>query len=798
MTSFFASGLASRVSVAKHWRDSLVAVVLILTFGTVQAHAQVSTAPVGNQSSQAVLERHFAIDFLHDQKDIWTSPLKLKRKDLFWVVPAGIVVGGLIYRDVDGYRAMSVSDLRAATAKTFTDVGVVALGGLTASSYFYGLLKTDSHARETGVLSTEALADAMTVNYALKYSLRRDRPTAGDGQGQFFEPGGDSFPSAHAMAAWSMAAVLAREYPGSLTKIGVYGLASAISLMRVPARQHFPSDVVVGSALGWFIGDHVYEQHHDADLPGISFGTFHNAELGPRDQGSPYVPLDSWVYPAIDRLISLGLINSAMRGMRPWTRAECYRLVHEADSPEAEDIPESARLLEELKTEFESEWNPVRLESVYARATSIQGPPLTDGYHFGETITNDFGRPYQEGFNSVVGASASAAYGHWAFYVRSEYQHAPSAPALSSTALSAEAAADFTPTLSPAAQNATNRVRLLDAYFGYTIAGWQFSVGKQSLWWGPGEEGALNFSDNAEPVPMFRVSRVTPMRLPWLLAYMGPVRLDILWGQMAGQQFVRTANGLFGPDLANQPMLHGEKISFKPTPNLEFGFSETTLWGGPGLPLDLHAFLNSYSLGNTNPGATGDPGDRRSGFDFSYQIPRLRNRMVLYSDSFSEDEFSPIAYPRKSSFRTGIYFPTLPWIHKFDFRSEGVYTDIPSLNNPGVAYSNNRFLNGYTNEGHILGDWIGREGSGFSARSTYWHSARKTITLSYRDINVNPEFIGGGRYSDIAGQVNWELPKRTMINFTSQYERWLFPALTVDRQTNVVVSAGITLWTSGK
>src|SRR5205809_871729 len=37
------------------------------------------------------MERKIPIDFIHDQKDIWTSPLKLRRKDLFWIVPSGIL-----------------------------------------------------------------------------------------------------------------------------------------------------------------------------------------------------------------------------------------------------------------------------------------------------------------------------------------------------------------------------------------------------------------------------------------------------------------------------------------------------------------------------------------------------------------------------------------------------------------------------------------------------------------------------------------------------------------------------------
>src|SRR6202012_3203394 len=70
----------------------------------------------------------------------------------------------------------------------------------------------------------------------------------------------------------------------------------------------------------------------------------------------------------------------------------------------------------------------IHLESVYVRATEISGPPLTDGYHFGQTIYDDFGRPFQQGFNSIAGFSGWATAGRWVVYARAEVQHAPSGP----------------------------------------------------------------------------------------------------------------------------------------------------------------------------------------------------------------------------------------------------------------------------------------------------------------------------------------------------------------------------------
>ena len=85
----------------------------------------------------------------------------------------------------------------------------------------------------------------------------------------------------------------------------------------------------------------------------------------------------------------------------------------------------------------------IRLESAYTRITGIAGKPLTDGYHFGQTIVNDFGRPEEQGFNNVSGLSGWAADGPFAVYVHGEFQHSPSAPALPVAAREAISQEDF-------------------------------------------------------------------------------------------------------------------------------------------------------------------------------------------------------------------------------------------------------------------------------------------------------------------------------------------------------------------
>ena len=118
------------------------------------------------------------------------------------------------------------------------------------------------HATETGILGGEAVLDSIGVNEVLKIVAQRERPTVDNARGKFFQTSvgfNSSFPSNHAIIAWSSAAVIASEYKGPLTQITAYGLATGVSLTRILARQHFPSDVLVGSAVGWLIGRYVVD-----------------------------------------------------------------------------------------------------------------------------------------------------------------------------------------------------------------------------------------------------------------------------------------------------------------------------------------------------------------------------------------------------------------------------------------------------------------------------------------------------------------------------------------------------------
>ena len=98
-------------------------------------------------------------------------------------------------------------------------------------------------------------SDTVAATEMIRAATLRQRPGDG-GAGKFFQSGlgSSSFPSMHSSTAWALASVLAHRYPGWLTQVAFYGMAGGVSVSRVLAREHSPSDVAIGGALGWLIG----------------------------------------------------------------------------------------------------------------------------------------------------------------------------------------------------------------------------------------------------------------------------------------------------------------------------------------------------------------------------------------------------------------------------------------------------------------------------------------------------------------------------------------------------------------
>ncbi len=684
--------------------------------------------------------------------------------------------------------------------------------------FLFGKMTNNDHAAETGFLASESAINAVFADYALKYMFQRQRPYEGTGAGHFFS-GGTSFPSEHAAMSWAIAGVIAHEYPGTLSKFLSYGLASAVSLARVTGKEHFPSDVVLGGAMGYFVARQIYLRRRDPEVSEGAWGSFidrtpRDKVRSPQNMGSTYVPPDSWVYPLFERLAAMGYIHTAYLGIRPWTRMQCARLIEEAgDSlrylgPGDDDGngldsagpfgDQAASLYSALRGEFAEETRRLegssnvgaRLDSFYERTTNISGHPLTDGYHFAQTLIDDYGRPYGQGVSGISGLAGHAEAGPFSFYLQGEYQHAPSLPSDSASVQQAIAQADFTAPFADGTA-ALNRFEVVNGSVALTFKDLQFSFGKQAQWLGVGESGPFLASDNASSILMAQVANVEPFHVPLLSSVLGAARSVFFVGQLSGQAFVYDPPNLLGPGFHPQPFIHGNKISFKPTPNLEFGMGITAIFGGPGLPFTWGEFLRSYYSHKSS--VVLNPAKRFSGFDLSYRVPGLRKWLTVYNDSLVGDEISPIGSSRPM-LNPGLYLPQVPKIPHLELRLEGVKDPFTSIFAPGFIYFDRRYRSGYTEDGNLIGSWVGRDGYGMQGWATYWFSPRTKLQAGYRHQEADRSFLEGGRLADYSLRTDARLGREFAASAFVQYEQWMFPLLSATRQTNVTGSLQLTFY----
>jgi hypothetical protein len=523
---------------------------------------------------------------------------------------------------------------------------------------------------------------------------------------------------------------------------------------------------------------------------------------------SPYIPLDSWIYPAVMRLYGMGFVDTVFVGMRPWTRLSVAHMLEAGSdritgstNDEAIDIYTALEkeLQPDLRIPLDQKFGRIALDSVYQRIMGIAGTPLRDSFHLGQTDINDFGRPYASGFNSYTGFSASAHYGMFSTYFRGEFQHAPSWEGYPLNLAEALARIDDFATFSsvPLDGNTTiplgpvpavNNFTVLEGYVSAHVVGHEISLGKMDNWYGPGVGGGMAWSNNAENVWSFRIDRVEPLFIPYISRVSGPIRYDFFVGPLKGHN-----------DPVS-PWVHSEKLSLKPTPNIEFGLQRTVIWGGVGhAPITFGTFWHSfYSISDTRGAdkfSRNDPGARFSAFDFSWRLPYLRNWLTLYTDSEVHDDVFPLSAPRHAAIRPGLYLSHFPGAPKLDLRAEAVSTDPDTgLSNGGQdMYTEVVQRNGYTSNGLLMGDWIGREDKGGQAWLTYHLSPREWVQLNFRSAKASKDFIPGGTtQTDFSFDLVKRLTPNVEVKANVQYEQWLVPLYKAGRQSDTTTTFQLT------
>lgn len=196
---------------------------------------------------------------LQDQKEVYSAPCRLR--NLRWDLVFVAATGGLIA--ADRHISGTLSHDHVDISRHISDVGMYAMTASVAGVWLSSLKTKDEHASETGILAVEAFGNTAAVVGLTQMIGGRERPTEGIGNGRFWQNNsfGSSFPSAHSSFSWTLASVVAHEYPKPWVRWLAYGTATTVSVTRVTGLKHFPSDVAVGGVFGYLIGQHIFNAH---------------------------------------------------------------------------------------------------------------------------------------------------------------------------------------------------------------------------------------------------------------------------------------------------------------------------------------------------------------------------------------------------------------------------------------------------------------------------------------------------------------------------------------------------------
>nr|WP_232278929.1 capsule assembly Wzi family protein [Geotalea uraniireducens] len=438
------------------------------------------------------------------------------------------------------------------------------------------------------------------------------------------------------------------------------------------------------------------------------------------------IPLDSPVYDYVEKLSGFGLIDSDVRGLRPYSRAEVARLLSEAEASEArltpgelplaeqvirrlkELVPREAELREKPGNAPFADFNPVsyaRLRYVhlngvprsYNRDIFIPGDQSVFGFIGGNLRpgtagigheSGTEGTPLLENNEGVIYRSGN----------NGEVRFAAEGYLLDKASFLVE------PYLLATPEN--DVLKLGKGYLKIGSGGLELEAGRDANWFGPGRRGALTLSNNARNFDLVKLSSPEPVDVGWVKSYLGEFKYALILSR-----FDETGSG----ETLRQPWFLGLKLALKPKPWWEIGVNFVRQEGG-------HGFSGSSTLqDNIFGGGTTNHNNTIAGIDLRFRIPWLANT-ELYGEYAGED--SAGFWPFVESYVAGFYIPRLTESGRDDLRFEFFY------GNP-MLYTDFKFPAGYVYQGMTPGDSQGGGAIEFYCRYSHWFSPRNILALEY-------------------------------------------------------------------
>lgn len=487
------------------------------------------------------------------------------------------------------------------------------------------------------------------------------------------------------------------------------------------------------------------------------------------NHASPSVAIEDPIYDDLDILVAHRLIPGLVLGQKPYTRAEVVRLLHLADenfktlatSTKPDNTtqpyfkPKTQAYLENLLAHTQSRFpDTTKLTKNFFAANPLEKVTLNTAFlnssprsYFGSGTTalynplvqNQQGRHYTDGFQTAL-----------------ETHHSASLTNYFSLFLHPRLQLQF-PNESGSEENS---VFLQEFYGTVTFFNTQFDIGRKPMHWGQSRHGGILFSNNARPIDGIQLTNPTP----WQIKYLGLFKYTFFFGTLGPEQ-----------NFSNT-QISGGKLSFMPTPFLEFAIARSIIFGGTGSPeasaLDIFKEFFGYR-GRTqfdllNPSA--NLSNAISGFELRFVIPPLQNLNLyaeFYFDDFAIDRILT-SFAQDSAITVGLYLPRLDDKGSLSLRVEVRKTS-------SIMFLHSIWIDGWSLNRLVMGDPLGAEAQSLQISLTKNLSPTTRLYHQFNLERIDSDTYGTtpgvGRFIAVNGPPEWRI--RDKLGLDYQWSRWV-------------------------
>jgi hypothetical protein len=237
----------------------------------------------------------------------------------------------------------------------------------------------------------------------------------------------------------------------------------------------------------------------------------------------------------------------------------------------------------------------------------------------------------------------------------------------------------------------------------------------------------MTFSNNAFPLDQVRVGSAEPFRLPWLLKYLGPIKVTAFMAQLDNHR-----------DDFPDAKVGAWRIGLAPFRHVELGFNRVFQFGGKGRKgLNGGDFFRLlFTQGSDDPNSALNVNNVMS-LDVTLRLPDLdrylpiARDMALYLDFGWDDTTTGLIVPDRPGGVGGAYLTGFLGDPKLDLRVEYARTS-------NIQFTHGTYTSGFTNRKSVLSHHIGTDGNEIYTRVTRQFSPDLLLGTQLSRAEVGP------------------------------------------------------------